>query len=64
MRLLEDINFNMLSLTLLFKRYVIAIFDMKNVLKEVCILRYLDKNVTNSIFQNKAVLLIKLLELS
>ena len=63
MRLLEDINFNMLSLTLLFKRYVIAIFDM-NVLKEVCILRYLDKNVTNSIFQNKAVLLIKLLELS
>ena len=63
MRLLEDINFNMLSLTLLFKRYVIAIFDM-NILKEVCILRYLDKNVTNSIFQNKAVLLIKLLELS
>ena len=63
MRWLEDINFNMLSLTLLFKRYVIAIFDM-NVLKEVCILRYLDKNVTNSIFQNKAVLLIKLLELS
>ena len=63
MRLLEDINFNMLSLTLLFKRYVIAIFDM-NVLKEVCILRYPDKNVTNSIFQNKAVLLIKLLELS
>ena len=63
MRLLEDINFNMLSLTLLFKRYVIAIFDM-NVLKEVCILRYLDKNVTNSIFQNKAVVLIKLLELS
>ena len=63
MRLLEDINFNMLPLTLLFKRYVIAIFDM-NVLKEVCILRYLDKNVTNSIFQNKAVLLIKLLELS
>ena len=63
MRLLEDINFNMLSLTLLFKRYVIAIFDT-NVLKEVCILRYLDKNVTNSIFQNKAVLLIKLLELS
>ena len=63
MRLLEDINFNMLSLTLLFKRYVIAIFDM-NVLKEVCILRYLDKNVTNSIFQNKAALLIKLLELS
>ena len=63
MRLLEDINFNMLSLTLLFKRYVIAIFDI-NVLKEVCILRYLDKNVTNSIFQNKAVLLIKLLELS
>ena len=53
----------MLSLTLLFKRYVIAIFDM-NVLKEVCILRYLDKNVTNSIFQNKAVVLIKLLELS
>ena len=63
MRWLEDINFNMLSLTLLFKRYVIAIFDM-NVFKEVCILRYLDKNVTNSIFQNKAVLLIKLLELS
>ena len=63
MRWLEDINFNMLSLTLLFKRYVIAIFDI-NVLKEVCILRYLDKNVTNSIFQNKAVLLIKLLELS
>ena len=63
MRWLEDINFNMLSLTLLFKRYVIAIFDM-NVLKEVCILRYLDKNVTNSIFQNKAVVLIKLLELS
>ena len=63
MRLLEDINFNMLSLTLLFKRYVIAIFDM-NVLKEVCIVRYLGKNVTNSIFQNKAVVLIKLLELS
>ena len=63
MRWLEDINFNMLSLTLLFKRYVIAIFDI-NVLKEVCILRYLDKNVTNSIFQNKAILLIKLLELS
>ena len=37
MRWLEDINFNMLSLTLLFKRYVIAIFDI-NVLKEVSIL--------------------------
>ena len=37
-----------------FKRYVVAFFEI-NLLKEVLILRYLHKNITN-IFQSKAVL--------
>ena len=41
--------------TLFFNRYVVA-FSEINVLKEVRILRYLHKSITNTIFQNKAVL--------
>ena len=44
-----------LSLILcLFKPYALAFFDI-NVLKEVPILLYLHKNITNTILQNKAV---------
>ena len=54
---LEDITFcKILLLTLcFFKRYTVAFFEI-NVLKEVRILRYLHKNITNTLFQNKAVL--------
>ena len=54
---LEDITFcKSLLLTLcFFKRYTVAFFEI-NVLKEVRILRYLHKNITNILFQNKAVL--------
>ena len=38
-----------------FKRCVVAFLET-NVSKEVCILRYLHKNITNTIFQNKAIL--------
>ena len=37
-----------------FKRYVAAVFEI-NVLKEVRSLRYLYKNITNTIFHNKGV---------
>ena len=36
-------------------RYTVAFFEI-NVLKKVRILRYLHKNITNTIFQSKAVL--------
>ena len=54
---LEGITFckSLLLILCFFKHHVVAFLDI-NVLKEVCILLYLHNNITNTIFQNKAVL--------